>query len=169
MKHWPLKVFFISLLLAGIFSTLSTLCADLNTITLVIILILVIFIGILFDMIGVSVLTSKESTFHAMSSKKIPGSKESLTLLKNNSAVSSFCNDVIGDICGIVSGSLGTVLTSYLIIKYNTHLLWTTVLVTALISAITVGGKALGKEIAIKKSDKIIFTVGKIKHLLHLK
>jgi len=169
MKHWPLKVFGLSFFLAAIFSALSSICSDLNVIILIIILTLVILIGIIFDMIGVATLTSKEASFHAMSSKKIAGSKEAITLLKNNNIVSSICNDVIGDICGIVSGSLGAGLTSYLVLELDANILWVTTLVTAFISALTVGGKALGKQIAMKKSDYIIFQVGKIKNMLHLK
>ena len=83
--------------------------------------------------------------------------------------VSSVCNDVIGDICGIISGSLGAVLTTYITLKLNTNVIWITVLVTSFISALTVGGKALGKQIAMKKSDNIVFLAGKIKHILHMK
>ena len=112
-------------------------------------------------MIGVAALTSKESSFHAMSSKKIAGAKEAISLLRNGNVVSSVCNDVIGDICGIVSGSLGAVLTVYLTLKLNANGIWVTVLVTSFISALTVGGKAIGKQIAMKKSDGLVFFAGK--------
>lgn len=169
MKYWPLKVFILSFLLAAIFSGLSNFCADLNVLILLIILITVILIGIIFDMIGVATLTSKEANFHAMSSKKIKGAKESINLLRNSTVVSSVCNDVIGDICGIVSGSLGAGLTSYIVLKLDGNILIITILVTSLISALTVGGKALGKQLAMKKSDNIVFFVGKIKNFLHIK
>lgn len=169
MKYWPLKVFLLSFFLAAIFSGLSTFCADLNVILMLLILTSVILIGIVFDMIGVATLTSKESNFHAMSSKKIKGAKESISLLRNSSVVSSICNDVVGDICGIVSGSLGAALTTYIVLKLNGNILIITILITSLISALTVGGKALGKKIAMNKSDKIVFFVGKIKNILHLK
>ena len=70
MKHWPFKVFCLSYFLAPIFRALTSFCSDMNVIILLLIIILVIFIGIIFDMIGVATLTSKESSFHAMSSKK---------------------------------------------------------------------------------------------------
>jgi len=169
MKHWPIKVFILSFILAALFSGLSSFCADLNVIILLTILIIVILIGILFDMIGVASLTSKEANFHAMSSKKIKGAKETISLLRNSTIVSSICNDVIGDICGIVSGSLGAGLTSYIVLKLNGNILIVTILITSFISALTVGGKALGKTLAMKKSDKIIFRVGKIKNIFHIK
>lgn len=83
--------------------------------------------------------------------------------------VSSICNDVIGDICGIVSGSLGAALTSYIVIKLNGNLLWITILITSFISALTVGGKAIGKTIAMKKSDNIVFFAGKIRNIFRMK
>ncbi len=169
MKYWPFKVFLLSFILAAIFTALSNYCADLNVILLIIILAIVILIGIIFDMIGVATLTSKEASFHAMSSKKIAGAKESISLLRNNTVVSSVCNDVIGDICGIVSGGLGALLTSYIVIRLNGNALWITILITSFISALTVGGKALGKKIATKQCDKLVFFVGKLKSLLKLK
>lgn len=168
MKKWPLKAFLLSFLLAAIFSGLSTYCADMNVIVLILILVIVILIGIIFDMIGVATLTSKEAAFHAMSSKKINGAKETISLIRNSSVVSSVCNDVIGDICGIVSGSLGAALTTYIVLKLNGNILWITILITSLISALTVGGKAFGKTIAMKKCDNIVFLVGKLKNIFHI-
>ncbi|MCI8394500.1 MAG: hypothetical protein HFH86_03350 [Bacilli bacterium] len=168
MRWWPIKVFVLSFVLAAIFSTLTNMCANMNILILLLIIFAVIALGILFDMIGVAVLTSKESNFHAMSSKKINGAKETISLLRNGNIVSSICNDVIGDICGIISGGLGAILTAYLIAQ-GFHLLFSTTIVTATISALTVGGKAYGKKIAMKKSDKIVFGVGKIKSMLHIK
>lgn len=169
MKHWPLKIFWLSFILAALFSGLSTFCADMNVVLLIIILTVVILIGIVFDMIGVAVLTSEEVSFHSMSSKKISGAKEAISLLRSKNKVSSVCNDVIGDICGIVSGSLGAALTTYIIIKSNGNIMWITIVITAFISSLTVGGKALGKTVAMKNCDKIVFFVGKLKHIFHLK
>ena len=111
-NNWLYKVFLLTFILAIAFSAItSVLTNTFNNIVLLIILLVVIFIGILFDMIGVAVLTSNEATFHAMAAKKITGAKESVVLIKNAVKVSSVCNDVIGDICGIVSGGLAAVLT----------------------------------------------------------
>ena len=169
-NNWIYKVFLLTFLLSIIFSTISNLVAyNTNQIILFIILILVIATGILFDMIGASSLTSKESTFHAMGAKKIKGAKETIELIKNNVKVSSLCNDVIGDICGIVSGGLGAVLASSLSNSTSLSVTVTSVIVAAFISSFTVGGKAIFKGIAIKNSDKIIFTVGKIKQIFKFK
>lgn len=163
MKNkWVIQVFIISFILSAIFSGLSTYLSDFNVILLAIILIIVIGIGILFDMIGVAVLTAKEAPFHARSSKKIKEATACLKLLKNSTKVSSICNDIVGDICGIVSGSLGATLTIYLALHLHISAILATILVTSFISALTVGGKAYFKTIATKKSDNIVLLVGKI-------
>lgn len=160
-KKWVTEVFILSFILSAIFSGLSSYLSNFNVIILIFILLLVISIGILFDMIGVAAITCKEAPFHAMSSKKVKGASSCIKLLKNSNKVSSVCNDVIGDICGIVSGSLGAVLTVYLgTLGMNPVL--ATILVTSLISAFTVGGKAYFKTVAMKKCDAIIFQVGKL-------
>lgn len=168
MKNkWVLQVFIISFILSAFFSGLSTYLSDFNVIVLSIILIVVISIGILFDMIGVAVLTAEESSFHAMRAKKIKEASSCIRLIKNNTKVSSICNDIVGDICGIVSGSLGATLTIYLSYALSMNSILATILVTSFISALTVGGKAAFKVLATKKSDKIVLIVGKILHIFH--
>ena len=130
---------------------------------------LFIFIGIVFDMIGVAALTSKKENFHAMASKKLKGAKEAITMLNHSNMVATVCNDVVGDICGIVSGGFGAVLAISIADKTEISVVLSTIIVTALISALTVGGKSLGKNIAIKNSDKIIYRVAKIKKMLSIK
>ncbi len=165
MKNkWVLQVFIISFLLSAIFSGVSSFVSDFNVILLVFILVLVIIIGILFDMIGVATLTAEEAPFHARSAKKVKSAKSSLLLIKNSTKVSSICNDIVGDICGIVSGSLGATLTFYFINSCQMNALLATILVTSFISSLTVGGKAYCKNIAMKKSDSIVLIVGKIMH-----
>ncbi len=118
-------------------------------------------------MIGVAVLTAKEAPFHARNAKKIKEAASSIKLLKNSTKVSSVCNDIVGDICGIISGTLGASLTAYLILVTKIPAIVATILTTSLISALTVGGKAFFKTIATKKSDEIVFAVGKIIHFFH--
>ncbi len=169
-NNWVYKVFLLTFLLSIIFSTVSNLIAyNSHQAVVFVILILVIGIGIIFDMIGTSSFTSKESTFHAMNAKKIKGAKETISLLKNNVQVSSLCNDVIGDICGILSGGLGAVLAVSLSESTSFSLTTTSIIISAFISAFTVGGKAIFKGIAINNSDKIIFAVGKLNSIFKIK
>jgi Mg2+/Co2+ transporter CorB len=155
--NWILIVFILTFILSFLFSTISNLLSDINIIVMIIILLLVIFIGIIFDMIGVAVLSCNEASFHAKASNKIKGAKECIKLIKNSNKTSSICNDVIGDVCGIISGSLTV---SLAILLKDTPIV--DIILTAIVSSITVGCKAISKKIAIKHSDDIVFVVGNI-------
>lgn len=160
---WIYQVFLWTFILSILFSYITNLISfNSTTVVTAIIIFIVISIGIIFDMVGASSLTSKEATFHAMASKKIKGAKEAIKLIRNNVKVSSVCNDIVGDICGIVSGGLGAVLAIDLASHLNINLALMTMIVSAIISALTVGGKAIFKSIAIKNSDKILFNISKI-------
>ena len=126
------------------------------------ILFAIILVGIIFDMIGMAVATASDVPFHAMASRKVPGAYYSIKLIKHNEKVSSICNDVIGDICGIVSGSIGSVVVADIVLVHQYNFLLTSLLITGMISALTVGGKAAGKTVAINNCNSIIDLVGKI-------
>ena len=113
---------------------------------MIIITILVIGIGIVFDMIGTAALTSNEATFHAKSSRKIKGAKESLSLIKNSVKVSSVCNDVIGDICGIISGGMGAMVAISLSKFFNGNIALSSIIVS--IAYFLVHFKVLSKLLA---------------------
>lgn len=169
-KKWIVTIFILTFILSVLFSGISNIIsASFNEIILGIILILIIFVGILFDSIGVAVMTAKEATFHSMSSSRVKGAKETINLIKNGSRISSICNDVVGDVCGIISGSLGAVLAISLTTTTGINNTVISVVISAIISSLTVGGKAIFKGIAIKNADKIIFVVGRIKHFFKLK
>lgn len=118
------------------------------------ILTLFISLGIVFDILGVAVTAADEKPFHSMAAHREKGAREALSLLKNASHVSSVCNDVVGDICGIVSGTTAAVIVVQLQRALSTRTVLLSVGVTALISGLTIGGKALGKTFAIKKSTQ---------------
>lgn len=134
-----------------------------NTPVLVSLLVVFLFIalGILFDMIGVSATVADPKVFHSMASKKIKGSKVALKMIKDNSKVSSFCNDVIGDICGILSGGAGVTIAASLSSVYGFDLQLVTLIITSLIAALTIGGKACGKSFAINKANQILYGFSK--------
>ena len=103
---WTVKIFIITFILSICFSFISTnVVSQLNVIPAIFILVLVIFVGILFDIIGVAVTVANEHEFHAKATKKAKGAKTSLKLIKNSVKVANFCADVIGDICGVLSRS----------------------------------------------------------------
>ena len=128
----------------------------------IIITLVFILIGILFDIVGVSVTSADEAVFHSMNSRKVKGASIAVKLKKSADKTSSFCCDVIGDICGVISGAAGTTICAILVSKYNTDLLLTGLVITAIISSLTIGGKAIGKSFAINKSDIILYEFSKI-------
>lgn len=169
-NNFIISIFILTFILSVIFSSVSNvIAASFNDIVLFIIMIFVILVGIVFDAIGTAGITAKESTFHSMSSAKVKGAKEALTLIKSGSKISSICNDVIGDICGIVSGGLGAVLAISLSTRLSINNTLISVILSAFISSFTVGGKAIMKQVAMKNADGIIFAVGKVKHFFKIK
>src|SRR5699024_6630319 len=158
----------ITFVLAAIFSVISSsiLGKVVWLIGLLVVLIIVL-IGVLFDMVGIASTSVTEAPFHAMAAEKITGAKEAVAIIRNADKFASFCNDVIGDISGIVSGT-----ATALVVLQITNLLGESdgspleitlsVLLTSIVAALTVGGKALGKYIAINSSTKIIHFAGKV-------
>ena len=104
-----------------------------------------------------------------MASKKIKTAKTAKKMLKNSAKVSTFCNYVIGDICGIISGSAVTVVSLGIAVKLGIDETLPTLLITSLVAALTIGGKALGKGIAVNKSEYIITKVTKIMEKFSIK
>ena len=159
---WTIQVFITTFLLSIIISYISTNgVSKLNTVSAIIILLAVIMIGIVFDIIGVAVTVANEEEFHAKATKKAFGAKMSLKLIKIASKVANICADVIGDICGVLSGAISTMIslkvTQNLGMPENIQFL-----VSAVVAAMTVGGKAIGKEIGNRNSTKIVYAIGKI-------
>lgn len=166
--HWPLRVFFISVALSGVLSFFSsTALSGAGYAIAFAVLAVFIALGIVFDMVGVAVTAADPRPFHSMAAHKEKGAREAIHLLTNASRVSSFCNDVVGDICGIVSGSTAAVIVVRLQQSFNTTSILLSIGITALISGMTIGGKALGKTVAINDSTGVVFRVAKIMHALH--
>ena len=151
-----ITTFILSIAFSYIFTNSIT---SLELLPAIIILILTIFIGVLFDIIGIAVTVAEEEELHAKASKKIEGAKTSIKLVKNSSKVSNFCADVIGDICGVISGSMAALITIKIMEQFNLEFN-IQFIVSAIVASLTVGGKALGKEIAQKNSTKIVHAVG---------
>lgn len=142
---------------------LDHLLQDVNIFVGVIMLLSVILIGIVFDIIGVSVTSAEQKLFHSMAANRIQEGKVAIDLIKNADKVSSFCNDVIGDMAGIISGALGASLLSKIYDKFNDiNIVLLGTLITASVAGFTVGGKSLGKSVAINKYREIIFFISKI-------
>ena len=160
---WIIKIVVASFMISIIFSFISeTAIPNVNLILGILLALLFIIIGIIFDMVGVSVTASDESIFHSMSARKVKGAKMAVKLKKNADKVSSFCNDVVGDICGIISGSTGAVIVLKIVERFGFNILITTHIIMGIISALTIGGKAIVKGFAMSKSNDILFKFAKV-------
>ena len=156
---WICIVVIVAFLISFLFSFIAQMTIpNLSLWVGIIVTLLFIFIGILLDIVGVAVTSADEAVFHSMSSRKVRGAKIAVKFKKNADKVSSFCCDVVGDVCGIVSGASGTAITAILVSMFNFNILLTGLVVAALIASLTIGGKAIGKSFAINKSDIILYT-----------
>ena len=161
---WPIKVGILTLALALMFGVLSELMlSDTGIIISLIVLILLLAVSIVFDMVGMAFASCPVEPLISMSSKKIKGSKQALNMVKNADKVASFCSDVIGDICGILSGAAGSAIAVKIIAgATGSKAVIIASVVSALISAAMVFGKAMFKKLAVDKSVNIVAFVGKI-------
>jgi len=119
-------------------------------------------IGILFDVIGIAVTAATEAPFHSMAARRTRGAAESMRLVRGADRVASFCNDVVGDVTGIVSGTTAALIAARLTERFSTESLVFPLIILAVVTGLTVGGKAVGKTFAINNSTAIIFRVGKL-------
>jgi len=162
--RWTALVILITLLVSGIISFLSEeALSGRGLVGAFFILLAIVFVGIFFDIIGVAATSADERPFHAMASRRVPGAREAIRLLRNADRVSSICNDVIGDICGVVSGSASAAIAVRAAAACPED--WekaVTLLMSACVAAVTVGGKSAGKTIALRSSTQIMHMAGRV-------
>lgn len=165
---WSISIAVITFVLAALFSITSNMI--LNEVawgTGLGVVFIIVLIGIFFDMIGIAATAADEVPFHSMASQKVYGAKQAIKVVRNADRFASFCNDVIGDISGIISGTAAAIVIMQLTLAFrmgqsSLFEYVISVTLTSTIAAITVGGKAIGKSIAIRYSKDIIFQVGKV-------
>ena len=168
--RWVVTIFFVTILVSGTISLLSDVIMSASGIFVAfLILMAIILVGIIFDIIGVAVTSADEKPFHSMAARKVPGAQDAIRLLRSAERVSSICNDVVGDICGVVSGSASATIAAQVLAHFEFG--WPQVVslvMSALVAGLTVGGKAIGKTFAMNSCTKIVGGVGKflfwIKH-----
>lgn len=162
--RWVVTIFVITLFVSGAISLLSEeLLSRSGMVAAFFILLVIVLVGILFDVVGVAVTSADERPFHSMAARKVPGAQEAIGLLRNAERVGSICNDVVGDICGVISGSASAVIATKIISHFTFS--WPnliSLLMSAFVAATTVGGKAIGKSYAIRSCTSIVHQVGKL-------
>ncbi|MBR4990654.1 MAG: hypothetical protein IKY96_05765 [Oscillospiraceae bacterium] len=168
--RWVVTIFMVTIVVSGAISLLSDLIMSGSSMPVAfLILLVIIFIGIVFDVIGMAVASADEKPFHSMAARKVPGAQEAIRLLRNAERVSSICNDVVGDICGVVSGAASATIAAQILSKFE--FTWpqiVSLLMSALAAGLTVGGKAVGKGFAVSSCTQIVHGVGKLLYSLRL-
>ena len=165
---WIITVFLLSFVITIVFSMLSNsieISGGNGYFAAFGILVFFIAIGVVFDAIALAIATADEKPFHSMASRRIKSAKYAINLIRNAEKIASFCADVIGDIAGIVSGSTGAAIAAALFINadYSSYKsIIGSFTITGLIAAVTIGGKAFGKIIAINHNNDIVNIVSKI-------
>lgn len=168
--RWAVEVFFIAVALSAVLSLASDRALNgAGLIAAFAVLLAFVLLGIFFDVIGVAVTAADEKPFHSMAARKTPGAREAISLIRRADKVSSFCNDVVGDICGIIAGSTVAVIVVRAQAAFGVSAMVTSLLMTALASGLTIGGKALGKSFAIARSTQVLQLVGRFLHLFSRK
>lgn len=168
-KRWVLTVVILSFVLSIVMSLLTSVFVESAGLFVALMaLIVLVLIGIITDIIGTAVTSAEDQPFIAMASKRIPGAKQAIKLVRMAEKVSNLLNDVVGDIVGIVSGSAGSVIALSLV-KIGVPGTVASVLIAAFTSAFMIGGKAYGKGFAIENSAKIVLQVGKMMALFESK
>jgi len=160
--RWVVTIFLVTILISGVISLVSDeVMANSSLLVAFFILLFIIFVGIVFDIIGMAVASADEKPFHSMAARKVPGAHEAIGLLRKAERVSSICNDVVGDICGVVSGSASATIAA--LILANVDVGWPrgiSLVMSALVAGLTVGGKAIGKTFAVNSCTQIVHMVG---------
>ena len=166
--RWVVTVFVVTMIVSGTISLVSDVVMERSSMAVAfLILLMIILVGIVFDIVGMAVASADEKPFHSMAARKVPGSQESIRLLRSAERVSSICCDVVGDICGVVSGSASATIAAQVVAKMEFS--WPQVvslLMSALVAGLTVGGKAVGKTVAINSCTEIVHTVGRFLYTL---
>ena len=162
--RWVVTIFLVTIFVSGAITLISDeLMSKSGLVTSFVILLIIVLVGIIFDVVGVAVTSADESPFHSMAARKVPGAQEAIRLLRNAERVSSICNDVIGDICGVVSGTAAATIAAQLLTRFDFS--WPQLIgliMSALVSGLTVGGKAIGKTFAVNSSTSIVHFAGKV-------
>ena len=160
---WLIKIIIMAFVISfGLSFVAQTTIPNLNIWLGVLITLLFIVIGIIFDIVGVAVNSADEKVFHSMNARKVRGANVAVKFKKNADKVSSFCNDVIGDICGIISGAAATTIAVGLAKILEVDLLFVNLTIAAIVASLTIGGKAMGKSFAMNKSDIILYEFAKV-------
>ncbi|MEG1527729.1 MAG: hypothetical protein RR248_03335 [Clostridia bacterium] len=169
---WLIKVLVIAVFLSLFFSIITEIVYNaiqvdfVKMIIAVILVLLIVIIAITADMVSVAATSCDVEPYLSMASRKVKGAKRAVWLCKNADKVSSIFGDIIGDVCSIISGASGATIAVVIQIQLGLTdpipIIVTSALVSAVIAAVTITGKAICKKIAVSKANNIIFSLAKL-------
>lgn len=160
---WSIKILILSFALSILFGILSELLlSETGIVMAILIIVIFVVLSIVADMIGVATTAANAQPFRAMISKKVRGAGEALKLLARADRVSSICCDVIGDVCGILSGAAGASIVVKIAVETNSAInIVIASCISAIVASLTIFGKSICKKHAIDKANSIVLSVGK--------
>ena len=160
--RWVIKIVLISIAAAMIFALISTeILGRAGYVIVFATLLVFIALGVIFDMIAIAVTAAPEASFHSMAAHREQGAAEALKLKKNADRVTSFCNDVVGDVTGIIGGAMAALIAARLVVTMGYESIMPSLIMTGAVTGLSVGGKALVKAFAFNKSTAIVLRLGK--------
>jgi len=129
------------------------------------VVLLLVGIGVAFDILGTSVTAAEQVPLNAMAAKRVAGARQGLWLVRNADRVANFANDVVGDVASAVTGAAGTTVALQISGMVGAGDLTNRIFtlgVVGLIAALTVGGKAAGKTFAIEHATDVVLVAGRV-------
>lgn len=160
---WTVLVVILAFILSvAISSVTSGIMSDMSIVGAFFVLMAIIVINVLFDMAGTAVAAAEEHPFHSLSTRKVKGAAQSINVIRHAPQVANLCNDVIGDIAGIISGASTAIIVAELTSIMGVGSVWISLSLTGLVASLTIGGKAFFKGIAMQNCNHIVFLIGKI-------
>ena len=112
-------------------------------------------------MIGIAATSADIEYFVELEKRNEKGASTGIKLCKHSEKVCSFCADVVGDICSTLCGAGGACIVVALTsqIADNNIILLISISVSALIAGISIFFKAIMKERALRRANKIILNI----------
>ena len=158
---WVTKAFVLSISLSIVFGMMSqSVFPVLPAFLSIFVILFFIFVSCLFDMIGVAFTSFDKSRLVLYEKEKC--FEIAKRLCENTDKISSFCGDIVGDICGILSGAGGVSLVVNLNLKNANIAFLLTCFVSSLIAGLTILGKAIMKTYAVESAETVVIKTANV-------
>lgn len=167
---WTVIATVLSFALSVAFSVVtSVFMGNMGLLWAFVVLFAIIAVNILFDIIGTSVQNAEEPPFHSLSSRRVKGAVQSIAIIRHAPQIASICCDIVGDIAGIISGSASAVIVAELVVTFGWEGILPSLLLTGVVGALTIGGKAAFKGFSMKNANSVVFFIGRVANFFKFK